>query len=375
MSDIPQLDISLADAPLSVRVIDHLVTHNPVTTQLAIFRESNVLVEKAYILSEVEQKIVLMAFTQLCDSDKSNPECHFNLYYFSKALGFSYHRKDFTVWMTKILSTLLKRVLHFEPGSFPIKDDPRNKNEYYTHWVQAAELDLQKGEIILTIDEKLRPYLTDFSAGFTKYVLATVMSLSSFPAIRIFMYLYRMAFTLKYDKDYAMYTWKRRIDTHSLRLLCGIEDTKYKEYGVFKQQVLNKSVQDINKKTCVRITNVIEEKINRKVEYLIFVCTKQDVPGVASQQEIAAAPIPQLSSSSSILDEYCALYNFCTDSTKNTCDTFLSTYDTATLPFDIDPSLYDEQRFLKVAKLSTEEGRALLVKMREEARIAQSQES
>jgi len=113
------------------------------------------------------------------------------------------------------------------------------------------------GRIELEYSPKMKPYLLQLKANFTRYSAMIFMNLRSKYAQRIYELL----------KQYET-AGERKIELAYLREIFYLQD-KYKKYGDFKKRVIESAIREINEKTDIEISYT-EFKKGKRVHALIF---------------------------------------------------------------------------------------------------------
>jgi len=114
-------------------------------------------------------------------------------------------------------------------------------------------------QIYIQIDEDLKPYLLELSGEYTKYELSNIGSIKSVQQLK----LYEILRSWAKQKIY-------KTTLENLKDYLEIKKGTYKEYGNFKQRILSKAIDIINKETDIIVE--IEELRTRssKTDTLIF---------------------------------------------------------------------------------------------------------
>ena len=114
-------------------------------------------------------------------------------------------------------------------------------------------------QILVEIDEDLMPYLLELKGEYTKYQLSNIGSIKSVQQLKLYELLRSWA-----DKG------KYRTTLENLRDYLEIKEGTYKVYGNFKQKILGKALDIINKETDISV-ELEELKLKSfKVDTLIF---------------------------------------------------------------------------------------------------------
>jgi len=130
-------------------------------------------------------------------------------------------------------------------------DNLTEKQHTHLRWVQDITYHPGEGKITLSFANKVKPYLGELKNQFTSYKLQQVAKIKSTYAIRIYELL----------QQYRS-TGIRVINVEDLRNYLGLSD-KYRSFKQLKQSVLNRSINELNKKTNL-VINVETLKKGRK---------------------------------------------------------------------------------------------------------------
>lgn len=195
--------------------------------------KSNVLVEARYQLSEQEQKLILIV-SSLLDPEKEDSFRLFRLYVSDviEALGIRGHNKYSQ--LRQVAGGLLGKKLYIR----------RDNSELDINWVSSCEYFPGKGYVELEFSRKLIPYLVDLKKKFTAYQLGNILQLKGIYSIRLYELL----------KQYE--SLKRRVfEVDELkRLLMIPANSSYKDFGLFRTNVIKPALAEINSKTDIRVT-------------------------------------------------------------------------------------------------------------------------
>lgn len=114
-----------------------------------------------------------------------------------------------------------------------------------------------KGYVIVKLNNDLAPYLLQLKAEFTRYKLASVFGVRTPTAVRIY----------ELCKQYQT-IGQRTIELDELRRMFMLED-KYPRYRDFRRRILDHSVEEINRRTDLRV-GFDEVRLGRKVHAIRF---------------------------------------------------------------------------------------------------------
>ncbi|WP_051327531.1 replication initiation protein [Desulfatibacillum aliphaticivorans] len=210
--------------------------------------KSNYLIEASYRLTTQEQRIILVMASMVKPDDADFQLYRINVRDFNELVGV---RNEAGYTETKeITKNLLKRVL--------IIRNIENDSELQIGWLASAQYYHGKGYVELEFSPKLKPYLLELRSRFTSYQLKNVLKLKSSYSIRIYELL------KQFEK-----IRERSFEFEDLKKRLGIPEDKYKQYGHFKDKILNKAKKELKGVTDIAFT-FREKKKGRKVTGIIF---------------------------------------------------------------------------------------------------------
>ena len=236
-----------------------------------LITKSNQLIEAAYKLNEIEQKIILTLISLVQPNDKEFQSYTFTIKDFIKLIGGNSNTRYRE--LEEITRNMLAKIyeIRFEERLVQVQ------------WLSQADYNYKKGTIELTLHKFLTPYLLELKKEFTSYHLKNVSKLKGHYSIRIYELL----------KQYERLQ-ERTLTMEDLRHKLGATSI-YPAYGNFKQRVILPSQKQINKKSDITF-EFQEIKQGRAVkEIKFFIKTKDSI--------IQPLPIPiSHSSQSAVLD-------------------------------------------------------------------------
>jgi len=216
-----------------------------------IVRKSNVLVEASYKLSTQEQRVILFLASLLKPGDEDFKDYSISVNEFSKLVGVNNKGKYKDI--REITKKLISRV-------FTIHS---NGEELQISWLSSAKYISGQGVVILSFDQKLKPYLLQLKSHFTTYKLYQVMQLKSSFSIRIYELL----------KQYQK-LGTRVFEMKELREKLGIEPGQYKNFNDFKRFVILAAQEELAAKTDLAF-DYEEIKVGRGVGKIRFIIKSQ----------------------------------------------------------------------------------------------------
>jgi plasmid replication initiation protein len=212
--------------------------------------KSNCLIEANYRLNLTEQRVIFTLCSKIKTIDENFQEYKFKVSDFMSLIEIKDKSKYDVI--PKVCGNLMKRVLR-------IIDD---KKILIVSWLSSAEYIKGSGEVILSFDPKLKPYLLQLKSDFTKLDAREFYQLRSFYAQRIYELL------KQYEK-----IGERIFRIDELRKILGILDTEYKKYNDFKRNVIFVSQKELKSYTNIEF-DFEEVKEGRKIVAIKFKISK-----------------------------------------------------------------------------------------------------
>lgn len=214
----------------------------------------NKLIEANYKLSLQEQKLVLILASCVNKKDSNFRSSSFTVKELSKKLGIE--ENGYYSELKDITKSLMSRVIQIkEPDGL-----------LQVSWLSSAKYFNNSATVELEFSDKLKPYLLQLNAHFTKLELKQIVNLTSVYAIRIY------ELCKQYEK-----LKERTIELKELKEILGISKEKgYNLYGNVKLKVLSVAEKEINEKTDILI-KFKEIKTGRKVTAVTFLIQKNNL--------------------------------------------------------------------------------------------------
>jgi plasmid replication initiation protein len=192
--------------------------------------KSNDLVNASFVLSLLEQKIMLTAISQL---DSKSPIDHKKIYTIKASdLNEILSGGNYTN-LKNASKRLIRRIITVKV--------PETENEMEFHWVDHTTYLHDMGAVEIKFSEKIVPYLSDLRSRFTQYRLKYVQKFQSAHSIRI----YEMLISWQ-STEYCY------IEIDELRERLQLTD-KYKKIADFQKFVIKKSLDEINEHSDIKV--------------------------------------------------------------------------------------------------------------------------
>lgn len=198
-----------------------------------VIKSNSLIQETRYQLSEQQQKIILYLISKIQQGDDVFSQFDFNLRNFCDLLGIKYRSGNYEY--------IKKNIQELSNKSFWIKSDTGEK---LCRWISKAEIvynDMFGTErLIIKLDDDLMPYLLNVSQNFTRYQLENALIMKSKYSIRLYEIL------LSYC-NIGTYEVSLNELKEKLQVNIGMR------YDNFKRIVLNKSINEINTFTDLKV--------------------------------------------------------------------------------------------------------------------------
>ncbi|WP_028523278.1 replication initiation protein [Runella limosa] len=134
--------------------------------------------------------------------------------------------------------------------------------------------EINKNHILLQFSPKLKPYLLQLKKEYLTIDIRNIQDITSHYSVKLYLVLKHQQ---RLGNSKAKYTVER------LRTILAIDEGEYELYGSFKQQVIRRAMNDIEKYTDLSIWKIEEEKSGRSVSAIIFYLKDKEAP---RQQEL-----------------------------------------------------------------------------------------
>lgn len=143
----------------------------------SLIYKDNKIVEASYQLTLKEQRVVLMAISQIKSDEalKKNDECILSVASYAATFGIA--EKSALKEIKEALDELFERRINVVLDS--------GKKEKF-RWVSKVTIDVKNNELGLRFSQDIIPFLTNLKGRFTKYQLSSVSDMKSVFSIRIY---------------------------------------------------------------------------------------------------------------------------------------------------------------------------------------------
>ena len=220
--------------------------------------KDNSLIDASFNLSLVEQRLMLLAIVEARELPKLTPETPIEV----KATAYREQYKTDKSEAYKQLADASKQLFNRQ---FSYIDRYADTDAItVSRWVNEVTYVHDKGMVVMYLNRNVISMISRLYENFTQYYLEQVSDFKSKYSIR----LYELLIKYKELGSSKKYT----ID--DLRSLLGVENTEYKTMSLFKVNVLDKAVKEINAKTDIQI-KYDQFKEGRAISHIIFKLSKK----------------------------------------------------------------------------------------------------
>ena len=220
--------------------------------------KDNSLIDASFNLSLVEQRLMLLAIVEARELDKLTPDTPIEV----KATAYRDQYKTDKSEAYKQLADATKQLFNRQ---FSYLDKYKGEDCItVARWVNRASYLNDNGTVVLYMSSEVISMISRLEANFTQYLLEQVSDFKSKYSIRLYELL------IKY-RDIGT---SKKFEIAELRSKLGLEDNEYKLNAVFKRDVLDKAVKEINDKADIQI-KYEQFKEGTKVSHILFKFVKK----------------------------------------------------------------------------------------------------
>ncbi|WP_336014348.1 replication initiation protein RepM [Acinetobacter pittii] len=218
--------------------------------------KDNSLIDASFNLSLVEQRIMLMAIVEARELPKLTFDTPIKVSVKSYIDQFKVARSTAYESLQDAVDTLFERQFSYY--------DPVMDERFKERWIYKASYIDDKGHVVMFFTPTVISMISRLYKNFTQYLIDEVSDFKSKYSVR----LYELLIKYKELGSSKKYT----ID--ELRSLLGVENTEYKTMSLFKVNVLDKAVKEINTKTDIQI-KYDQFKEGRTISHILFKLSKK----------------------------------------------------------------------------------------------------
>ena len=218
--------------------------------------KDNSLIDASFNLSLVEQRIMLMAIVEARELPKLTFDTPVKVSVKSYIDQFKVASSTAYESLQDAVDTLFERQFSYY--------DPVMGERFKERWIYKASYIDDKGHVVMFFTPTVISMISRLYKNFTQYLIDEVSDFKSKYSVR----LYELLIKYKELGSSKKYT----ID--DLRSLLGVENTEYKTMSLFKVNVLDKAVKEINAKTDIQI-KYDQFKEGRAISHILFKLIKK----------------------------------------------------------------------------------------------------
>lgn len=220
--------------------------------------KDNSLIDASFNLSLVEQRLMLLAIVEARELPKLTPETPIEV----KATAYREQYKTDKSEAYKQLADASKQLFNRQ---FSYIDRYADTDAItVSRWVNEVTYVHDKGMVVMYLNRNVISMISRLYENFTQYYLEQVSDFKSKYSIRLYELL------IKYKELGS----SKKYEITELRSKLGLENNEYKLNAVFKRDVLDKAVKDINDNTDIQI-KYDQFKEGRAISHIIFKLSKK----------------------------------------------------------------------------------------------------
>lgn len=200
--------------------------------------KDNALIDASFNLSLIEQRLLLLAIVQAREIQNLTSSTAIEIKASQYSTQFNIHEKEAYNALKTACDLLFERRFSY------IDKYKGNQLIKKVRWVSEIGYLENKGIVLLNLSDTVVSLISRLEQQFTKYHLDQVSAFKSKYSIRLYELIVKWlsnGTTQKYE-------------IVDLRSKLGLESTEYKTMSLFKVNVLDKAVEEINKKTDLKVT-------------------------------------------------------------------------------------------------------------------------
>lgn len=220
--------------------------------------KSNSLVQAKYRLSVQEQRVMLLAISQIQKNE-----------IITESKLYSVYAKDFAelsgMTLPQAYKELKAATLKLKRREVSIYEQPNGKGMHHSvmiaNWVQTIRYIEGEGKVNLRFNYDMIPYINQLTTEFTEFFMHSLEHNA-----------FQMSSTYGYRLYELLMQWKssgkREIEVDWLRDVFDLKD-RYKLMADFKKRVVDPAIEDINNHTQYW-AKYTQQKTGKKITHLIF---------------------------------------------------------------------------------------------------------
>lgn len=220
--------------------------------------KDNSLIDASFNLSVVEQRLMLLAIVEAREIPKLTPDTPIEV-------RATTYMEQYNIDQSNAYSQLADATKQLFNRQFSYIDKYKGEDAITTsRWLNEATYLNNKGTVVLYLNRNVISLISRLEANFTQYLLDQVSELSSKYSIRLYELLIK----------YRNIGNSEKYSISDLRSRLGLDNDEYKVIADFKKRVLDKALEEINKKTDINI-KYEQFKEGRTISHILFKFVKK----------------------------------------------------------------------------------------------------
>ena len=220
--------------------------------------KDNALIDASFNLSLVEQRLMLLAIVEAREIQDLTPDTPIEI----KA---SSYREQYNTDSSEAYKQLSEATKQLFNRQFSYIDKYKGDDAItVSRWLNEATYINNKGTVVIYLNRNVISMISRLEANFTKYLLEQVSDFKSKYSIRLYELLIKYR-DIENSKKYSI---------DEIRNLLGLENTEYTRTAVFKRDVIDKAITEINEKSDIQI-KYEQFKEGRTISHILFKLSKK----------------------------------------------------------------------------------------------------
>ena len=223
--------------------------------------KDNALIEASFNLSLVEHRLMLLAIVEAREIENLTSSTQIEIRAIDYERQFNIYQKEAYKALKSACDDLFERRFSY------VDRYKGNKLIKKVRWVSEIGYLDNQGIVVINLSDTVVSLISRLEEQFTKYYLDQVANCKSKYSIRLYELLIKwisVGTTKKYELS-------------ELRAKLGLSDTEYKTMSLFKANVIDKAVNEINKKTDLRVSYE-QFKQGRTITHILFKMKQKQKP-------------------------------------------------------------------------------------------------
>lgn len=243
-------------------------TSYPEIRNKSVVKANELIQRSRFDLSLQQQKIVLYLISQITPFDESFKLYEFSIAEFCRVCGIDETSGKNYTDLKQAIKDIADKSLWIT-----IAED----EETLLRWIEKPYINKKDGIIKIKLDEDMKPFLLQLKQNFTSYELIWTLHFKSKYTIRLYELIKSIHF-------HELETYTREYSLTEIKRLLGAE--KYNTYQHFKDRVLNRAVEEINKYSDKNISVEAIKQGRAVVKIKFSISTKETLEALRIRSDI-----------------------------------------------------------------------------------------